>query len=178
MKKNIALFFGGIVLFVFIFITSIAWSKIFYGESKKGEEVSVLNIEYSSNGSIDTTQDAPMDNPSGDMVPYTFTVSNTSNKDSHYQLLIEEDPVSNKVGYRQEDLLKRSQLEYELKMNGKVIHKGELSSIKKNDLDERIIQGKQKNSYELTIWVHSDVNPGEWENKFYHYQVKTKVIGA
>ena len=177
MKKRIALFFAGIVLFVFIFITSIAWSRIFFNEEEVGD-VTILNIEFSDeHHSIVTTQVAPLEEPIETLEPYQFRLTNTSSHNSHYQLLLEEDPISNKIGYRQEDLLTREQLNYELSLNGSVIKKAKLSTIKNNVLDDRVIQGNKENRYTLKVWVHDQVKAGEWENKYYHYKVTVKVIG-
>ena len=141
----------------------------------------MLNIQFSDHDTtIDTTQDAPItnpENPDNPVEPYLFTIKNNSRKDSHYQLLLEEDAISNQDGYRQEQLLTRNQLEYELSLEGKVIQQDKLSTLKNNVLDDRIIQGGQTYQYALKIWEHNEVKLGEWENKYYHYKVKTKVIG-
>lgn len=177
MGKKVALFLGGVILFAFIFVASIAWSKIFYGASTP-EEITTLSIKMSPTGNqVDANQNLPSEEVTSEVVPYSFKVTNTSNKDGHYQILLEEDPISNKVGYRQEDLLTRNQLNYQLLLNGVVIKKGRLSSIKNNILDDRIIEGKQENQYILKIWVHDKVKAGEWENKYYHYKVTSKIIG-
>ena len=149
MKKKFLLFIGGIVLFLFIFVTALAWSKIFYGSSSGGNTTGILNIQLSRKTDyLDTTQAHPSSTAPSDTKPYTFVITNQSRNDSHYQVLLEEEPLSNQKGHRQEDLLKRNQLKYELSLNGKVIHEGILSDIKNNILDERIIQGKQENQYQ------------------------------
>ncbi len=179
MSRKIMLLLGGIVLFVFIFVTSIAWSKIFYGEDlNKNVEMNVLNIQLARDGNhVNTTQEYPQKEAPKGIQPYTFKVTNKSYSDSHYQILLEEEPVSNQVGYRQEDLLKRDQLNYSLVLNGKEVKNGRLSSLKNNVLDERVLQGTAENQYRLTVWVHDQVKEGEWENKYYHYKVTIKVLG-
>ncbi len=177
MRRKLVLMLGGVILFIFIMITSFAWSKIFYKDDMKQGDIAVLNIQFSEeNGVIDTTQYYPSKDAYSDIEPYSFQISNTSRHDSHYRLLLEEDPISNVVGYRQEDLLTTDQLSYELSLNGSVIKKAKLSTLKKNVLDDRIIQGNKENNYTLKIWVNDSVNVGEWENKYFHYQVKPEVI--
>ncbi len=176
MKKKLLLLLGGIVLFVFILVTSFAWSKIFYdgGSSSTGVPTLYLKLTNQKN-QVDTTQDYPSETPNDEMEPYRFSISNQSKQDGKYQLLLEEEPVSNQVGYRQEDLLTRKQLNYQLTLNHVVIKEGRLSSLKNNVLDERILQGNQENNYILRIWVHDEVKAGEWENKYYHYKVTLKA---
>ncbi len=172
MKKNwFLLVIGGVVLLAFIFGTSYAWYYFF-----KDDETVMANLEIKidDGGKGVVIRDAlPMSDEEGKKEEaYKFEVKNNGTGSGNYKLLIEETPF-NQIddGCTQETLLDRSQLRYQLLMNGKEIVLGDLDSIENNTLDFRTIGTNQRNTYELRVWVADDASNTQWQNKHYHYSI-------
>lgn len=172
MKKNwMLLVLGGVVLFCFILGTSYAWYNLFH------EEVDLtanLEIKINDKGEGVTIVDAlPVSDEEGKKVkPYVFQVKNNGNVAGNYKLLIQETPFNKiKDGCTKATLLKRSQLRYQLLMNGKELEVDNLDKIKNNTLDLRTIEVNTANNYELRVWVPESVEKTDWQNKHYHYSV-------
>ena len=72
-------------------------------------------------------------------------------------------------------MLSKSQLEYQLSLNGEVIKQGMLTDIKNNILDTRVINPDKVNNYELRIYVSESAQITEWQNKYYHFNVKIQT---
>ena len=89
MKKFILLVLAGVALFVFIFTTSILWYRFFYGEGSINNS-SLINIEISNtNNVLDESGLIPIDdNTALSLKPYEFKVTNFSDNDSVYNVLL------------------------------------------------------------------------------------------
>ena len=62
-----------------------------------------------------------------------------------------------------------------MSLNGKVIKSGDLDEIKNNILDTRSIAPSQVNNYQLRIYVAEDAQNTEWQNKYYHFEIKIQM---
>ena len=91
MKKNLFLILGGVVLFLFIVITAFMWYRIFYNPPQGGNSVSVLQIQLDKNdGVINQTNAVPIEEENiATVMPYNFSVTNTSSNDGIYKILLE-----------------------------------------------------------------------------------------
>ncbi len=171
MKSKVPLIIAGILLFIFISVTSMLWYHAFYQPKK---EVSVLQIgkDHEENATIDLSNMIPMSDEEGAQItPYEFQVQNSGDKEKEeiYRVLIEDEKLSDDPNFSSKSLLSRSQLKYQLTMNGTVIKKGKLSDIKNNILDERSIAKGKENNYQLRIYLGTNVANTAWQNKYYHY---------
>ena len=176
MKKFVLLVLAGIALFVFIFTTSILWYRFFYGEGSINN-TSLINVEISdTNNVLDESGLIPLDdNTALSLKPYEFTVTNSSDHDSIYNVLLEDSIISDDATYSSKELLSRDQLRYQLSLNGNVIKSGDLSEIDNNILDTRNIAPSQVNNYQLRIYVAEDAQNTEWQNKYYHFEIKVQT---
>ncbi len=173
MKKNILLVLSGIILFFFILITAFMWYQLFYGKTGI-TPVNVLQVSLDKeNNTLSETNAVPMsiNEVQAAITPYEFSVNNTGTKPMVYEVILEE--LSNQTS----NLLSRSQLGYQLTLNGKVIKTGMLSDINNNTLDERSIDKNSINRYQLRIFVSEKAVNTLWQNKYYQYKVNVKTKG-
>ncbi len=175
MKKKVLLLLGGIILFAFIAITSMMWYQLFYGQVKNTVPVLKIRLEKAKE-ELYTSSSVPLDFANAaSITPYVFSAINDSDKALTYKILLEEPPLSDEETFKADHLLSRSQLAYQLMMNGQLVKYGSLSEIKNNILDERNINAHTTNSYELRIYVGEQAFNSAWQNKYYHYQVIIQI---
>lgn len=171
MKRGWILVIGGVVLFLFILGTSYAWYQFFRDDDTV---LANLEIKIEDNGKGVVITDAlPISDIEGKKIePYRFAVENKGAASGNYRLLIQETPFNEiNDGCTEKDLLDRSQLRYQLLMNGNEIALGDLELVKNNILELRTIDITKKNSYELRVWVKESAFDTEWKDKHYHYSV-------
>lgn len=177
MKKKLLLVMAGVALFVFIFATSILWYNFFYNDTSSNAFVSSLRIEMDDDHNILNEDNLiPLDEETAkNLKSYDFTVNNTSNVSTTYNVIIEDSVISDDENFTNKSLLSRNQLEYQLALNGKVIKKGLLSDIKNNLLDTRNIEENKSNNYQLRIYVSEKAQNTDWQNKYYHFNIKIQT---
>lgn len=176
MKKIILLMLAGVALFAFIFSASILWYRFFY-TSPNNNSVGSVNVKLTEdNNTINEGDFIPLDDETAKGVtPYEFSVENNSDKDSSYQVLLEDSIISDDATYSSKELLSRNQLKYYLSLNGQIIKSGYLSDIENNILDTRVISASKVNQYQLRIYVPENVQNTTWQNKYYHFDVKVEM---
>lgn len=167
MTKKIFLALGGFLLIVFVTCTSFLWFKVFYyGDIGK---INTLQVQKEQDVVSLNENLVPMTEIEAQYVPnYKFSINNINDFKSSYKVVFEE--VS-----AQGDKLSKSQLNYELLLNSKVIKKGNLSQLKNDILDERDVMAGKTNNYELKVYIADSVKDGTWENKSYAYKVNIIV---
>lgn len=179
MKNKTLLLFGGIVLVILLIFGTYAWYLYFLRYSSNNStskntnsSVKVGDIEFRDDGNPVYDADAKkLEDVEVSKVPaYNFRVINNGNSEKDYTLLIEDIPA-NLVddGCSEDNLLSRSDLKYQLTLNGKVIKEDFLSNIKDNILDSQKLETKKTNNYSLKIYIHE--NASDWIGKHYHYKV-------
>lgn len=170
-KKNSLYILIGIVVIIILLALIFIFSKII-----KKDDFVINNFEISADSNIskDAFQDlGPIsDDSTGMIVPYDFSISNTKDDDSTYDLLI-EDIIEKEKG---KNILLRKYLNYELKLNDVVIKKGTMSNIKNNILDTRTMSKNSTNSYSLKIWLNEKSKETDWMNKYYSYNITVEPI--
>ena len=148
MGKKIFLVFSGVLLFLFIVGTAFLWYKDFY---------------YNNLGSVSSLQVKSV-------VPnYKFSVKNVNDFKSRYEVVYKEQEVSGK------QKLSKSQLTYQLILNGTIIKKGNLADLKNDVLDDRYIMPNTNNQYELKVYISESAKDTAWQNKSYAYKVDINV---
>ena len=170
MKKVVMLFLAGIALFAFIFATSVLWYRFFYNnDTSDSSNVSNVTIQLDDeNNIIDESGLIPLDDDTAKtLTPYQFSVKNSSDVDYTYNVLLEDSIISDDITYSSKELLSRSQLRYQLSLNGKIIETGSLGDVKNNILDTRIISSSQTNNYQLRVYVAESAQNTSWQNKYY-----------
>lgn len=176
MKKIILLLLAGVALFAFVFATSILWYRFFYYGSTNNSNINSVNVQFGTNNVIDENGLIPLDDETAKTItPYEFKVENNGDNDTTYNVLLEDGVISDDVNYTNKELLSRNQLRYQLSLNGNVIKSGDLSEIDNNILDTRNIAPSQVNNYQLRIYVAEDAQNTEWQNKYYHFEIKVQT---
>ena len=178
MKRVILLVLVGVALFVFIFATSMLWYRFFYNDNVSGtNNVSSVTIQLDDqNNVIDESGLIPLDDDSArTLTPYEFSVKNNGDNNYAYNVLLEDSIISDDITYSSKELLSRSQLRYQLILNGKEIKTGDLDDIKNNVLDVRVISSSQTNNYQLRIYVSEESQDTDWQNKYYHFDINVQA---
>lgn len=178
MKRVILLVLAGVALFAFIFATSMLWYRFFYNDNVSGtNNVSSVTIQLDDqNNVIDESGLIPLDDDSArTLTPYEFSVKNNGDNNYAYNVLLEDSIISDDITYSSKELLSRSQLRYQLVLNGKEIKTGDLDDIKNNVLDVRVISSSQTNNYQLRIYVSEESQDTDWQNKYYHFDINVQA---
>ena len=173
MKKVVMLFLAGIALFAFIFATSTLWYRFFYSSTSNDNSISSVTVQLDDeNNIIDESGLIPLDDDTAKtLTPYQFSVKNSSDVDYTYNVLLEDSIISDDITYSSKELLSRSQLRYQLSLNGKIIETGSLDDVKNNILDTRIISSSQTNNYQLRVYVAESAQKTSWQNKYYRFRM-------
>lgn len=172
--KNRKLFtIGFICLVVFIGIGTYFW--YLYFRDYEGEVLSKnVRLELLNSGRVDYINATIRD--TDEVIPiYYFRVKNNVNMPVDYEVLI-KDVLPNEVkdGCDDTSYFKREELNYELKLNNKIIKSGLLSEISNNIIDKREMDGISSNDYSLRVWLNEkDENTLD---KHYHYIVNIREI--
>ncbi len=172
MKKKLLLILAGVVLFLFIAGTSFFWYQVFYQSKEEDKEQGIANIQIQLDNNENTIHEedaVPTDNVD-QIEGYSFSVKNVGTSSGIYKVLL-EDSITNSIG----TTLSRSQLSYELFLNGLSIRSGTLDEISNNVLDERSIDGQKENQYVLKIWLSEDSMESDWKDKSYSYQINIQM---
>ncbi len=163
----------GVLLFAFCAIISFLWYRVF-----REDKIAITNLTIAlkdGGKGVDIDSLFPKSDVEAQSVPaYSFDITNTGDISGQYEILLEDSVKKDEDGYQAKKFLTRDNLKYELSLNGKVIAKNLLSTIKHNRLDTRIIGANKKNSYRLRIWV--PMNAKNWQDKTYHYRVVVKPV--
>lgn len=177
MKKVVMLFLAGIALFAFIFATSTLWYRFFYSSTSNDNSISSVTVQLDDeNNIIDESGLIPLDDDTAKtLTPYQFSVKNSSDVDYTYNVLLEDSIISDDITYSSKELLSRSQLRYQLSLNGKIIETGSLDDVKNNILDTRIISSSQTNNYQLRVYVAESAQNTSWQNKYYHFNINVQA---
>lgn len=168
MGKKIFLVFSGVLLFLFIVGTAFLWYKAFYYNNLG--IVSSLQVKKESEEVALTENLFPMSEAEASVVPnYKFSVKNVNDSKSRYEVVYKEQEVSGK------QKLSKSQLTYQLILNGTIIKKGNLADLKNDVLDDRYIMPNTNNQYELKVYISESAKDTAWQNKSYAYKVDINV---
>lgn len=168
MGKKIFLVFSGVLLFLFIVGTTFLWYKAFYYNNLG--IVSSLQVKKESEEVVLTENLFPMSETEASVVPnYKFSVKNVNDFKSRYEVVYKEQEVSGK------QKLSKSQLAYQLILNGTIIKKGNLADLKNDVLDDRYIMPNTNNQYELKVYISESAKDTVWQNKSYTYKVDINV---
>jgi hypothetical protein len=111
--------------------------------------------------------DAATDDSDSIVPVYYFSVKNTSDKDYNYTIVIEN--TDGNDGCTPDTRLTRAELEYELKLDNKVIKRAGLDTISNNILDSNVIKANSTNDYSLKIRLKN--GDTDYENKHFHYVI-------
>ena len=178
MKNKFIVVVGGIILLLFIIFGTYAWYTYFlkasgnFNINKINRTTNSSGIVFQDDGNSVYDSDATRleDTEIGEVPSYNFTVTNVKDENGSYILYIEDLPVNAiNDGCTESTLLDRSQLKYQLKLNGKIIKEDKMSKIKDNILDSRKINADTTNNYSLKIFIHDEAE--NWVGKHYHYKV-------
>ena len=57
-----------------------------------------------------------------------------------------------------------------------MIASDDMSEIKNNIIDERIIPVSKTNKYQLKVWIPQSANNTNWRGKYYRYKVNIQAV--
>lgn len=158
---------SAIAIITFTLISTIVWFNFFDKDTKQNI---ISNQLYISNNDKQVIDNIDIENTVMNIDTYNFSIENTSKHEISYKLLLTEVPLAELTdGCKEDDLLKRNELVYELSLNGKSIIKDDMSNIENNIIDIKTIDGNSTNKYELKFWIKSGTT--NYLNKHYHYQI-------
>lgn len=158
MKKNFKVVLSIFVLLILLGLLSYLFFAIF--KDKHPFIISKLEVSFSDVDRAVVNEDFTLSKE--DIKPYTFSIINKEKIDTKYKVIL-VDNSENK------NSIDRSDLKYELVLNGSVINTGQLSKIRDNVLDVRTISKNSTNQYQVKIWLDSDRH---FENITYTYSIK------
>ncbi len=92
---------------------------------------------------------------------YSFKVMNKNMVDTSYSIILDDNTDN-------DNSISRDKINYQLILNNYVVRAGELSDIKDNILDTRLIEKGHTNNYTFKIWT-DEINTN---NKVYEYKLK------
>ncbi len=174
MKNRGVLSIAIVSLFIFVGISTYLWYIYFHDYEEELIAASpamrfIKGVELINSGNVNYVNANVEDDDS--IVPtYYFTVKNHSDKDYNYVILLED--IEGSDGCTPETRFKRSELEYELFLDGVVLKNDSLSTLKNNVLDINTIKVNGINDYSLKIKLKdSDI---DYESKHFHYIINMK----
>ena len=173
--KNKKIFTVAIIcLIIFMGIAAYLWYIYFHDYEKKlidenckSEFVNL--VELKNTGNVNYVN-ADVDDSDSVVPVYYFSVINNSEKDFEYEVVIEDREGND--GCDASSRLKREELEYELRLDNKIIKKAGLDTLTKNVIDTNIIKNKSTNDYSLKIKLKND--DIDYHDKHFHYVVNIK----
>ena len=174
MKNKMVFRIAFISLIIFIIVATYFWF-LFFREYEGKTTVEKVRFELINNGGINYIN-AVVNDLEENIPVYYFRVKNNINENINYEIYLEDvNPSIVKDGCSENMLFTRDQLNYELKLENRVIKSGVLASLNKNVLDVNVIPGNSINDYSLRIWLNDHAE--EDIQKHYHYIVNIREIG-
>ncbi len=174
LKNKSLLTIGVICLVIFIGISAYLW--YLYFQDYEGKVIAqdeglefMRSVEFENSGPIYYVN-ASVDDDDKVIPKYYFRVKNSAKKDYEYNLYLEDS--EGKDGCSSGTRFKRSDLQYELKLDNKVVKSGGLDTLENNLLDSRKVSKDSINDYSLKVWLKDDY-VGK-EQLHYHYIVTLK----
>ena len=162
---------GIICILFFVGLLTYFWYLYFRGYEKEFLAKNV-RLEIINNGKTTYFNAIPNDDDS--VIPvYYFRVRNNVDVPLSYEIYIEDvKPSSVNDGCTDATFFTREELNYELRLNNKVIKTGSLASLEGNVLDRQDLEGTTINNYAFRVWL-DDKNERSL-GKHYHYVVNIR----
>ncbi len=175
-SKWLWLILGGFLLVAFILGTSYAWYLLF-----SDTKVMVANLAISfedSNRQVHLQDSFPISDELGKQVtPYVFSITNTGTVTGTYRLIFkEQSPDIANDGCTPYNQLRKDQMKYQLILNQIPIAFGNLGDLENDILDLRKILPKEKNYYQLRVWIDQDQLGEDVINRHFHYTVEVQSV--
>ena len=160
-------------LVFFVLVATYFW-YLYFKEYESNTTKEYVRYELINNGGIDYINAVPND-LEANIPNYYFRVKNNSNDEIKYEIFLKKvNPNEVNDGCSTDMLFTESELNYELKLDNRVIKSGILSSLKNNILDNNKVLGKSINDYSLRIWLNESASSNLL--KHYHYIVDIREI--
>lgn len=165
---------GVFSLVIFMIFASILWYLYFNNYEGKllsqNENTSFIRgVELINSGEINYLNATNTDDDS--IIPtYYFRVKNNTHQKYSYVLYFEN--ATSNDGCTPATAFTRNDLEYELKLDNKIIKKDGLNTIQNNVLDINTVNANSVNDYSLKVRLKENVT--DYANKHFHYIVTMK----
>ena len=171
MKNKTVFKIAFISLVLFIIAGTYFWYLFFKNYEGKNIEQEI-RLELINNGGINYINAVPND-VDANIPIYYFRIRNNINEQINYEINLEEvSPDKVNDGCNAGMLFTKDELNYELKLDNRVIKKGVLSSLNNNVLDINKINAKSFNDYSLRIWLNETAKDSL--EKHYHYIINVR----
>ena len=171
MKNKTVFKLAYISLFVFVIVATYFWFLYFrdYEGSVTKEKV---RLELINNGGINYVNAVPND-VEENIPTYYFRIKNNSNDDIKYDIFLQNvNPSDVNDGCDTNTTFSSDELNYELKLDNRVIKSGVLSMISNGILDNNKVSGDSINDYSLRIWLNDKADKSLL--KHYHYTISIR----
>ena len=171
MKNRSTLKIGIICAGIFILLTSYFWYLYFH--EYEGEVLANnVRVELVNSGHVDYIN-AIVNDDERNIPTYYFRVQNFVETPVYYDVLINDvKPSEAKDGCSDGTLFTREELDYELKLDNKVIRTGTLSELKDNILDSNELETIGVKDYSIRIYLNE--NAKNSLDKHYHYTISLR----
>ncbi len=173
MKNKTVFKIAFISLVIFVLVATYFWFLYFkdYEGSIKEEKI---RYELINNGGINYINAVPND-LEANIPTYYFRVKNNINDAIKYEIFLQNvSPSEVNDGCSDGMIFASSELNYELKLDNRVISTGNLSTLTNNVLDNNRVLGNSVNDYSLRIWLNESASTNLL--KHYHYIVSIREI--
>lgn len=174
MKSKNIIVVGIFSLIIFMGIATYLWYLYFHEYEGKllaqnTEYDFTRGVELVNSGST-TYLNATNEDDDAIIPTYYFRVKNNMDKDFNYVIYFENAEAND--GCTKDTTFSRDELEYELKLDNKVIKTGGLETINNNVLDVNTIAKNSIKDYALKVRLKSSVT--DYDNKHFHYVINMK----
>ena len=165
---------GFVCVLVLVGIGTYLWYLYFHEYESEVLLTKNVRLEIINNGRTNYINAVPNDDEN--VIPvYYFRVKNYVDVPLSYEIYLQDvSPTEAGDGCSWETAFTRNDLDYELKLDNKVVSSGKLSELKKDVLDRQRLDGTDTLDYSLRIWVNKDVI--HTLGRHYHYVVNIREI--
>lgn len=155
-----------IVITILLTVSVCVLTFLFFQLFTDKETALISNLEISFNQNDDNTIDYNNIKTYEKSENYKFKIKNKGETTTKYKVVI----VDNS---KEKTSIDRSNLNYELYLNNRVLHHGRLSQIEDDTLDVNTVKKDSTNSYSIRIWVDEEKDT---QDKVYKYYLKVVPV--
>ena len=171
MKNKTVFKLAFISLVIFVIVATYFWF-LYFKDYEGTVTKEKIRLELINNGGINYINAVP--NDIEENIPiYYFRIKNSANEAVNYDIFLQNvSPSEANDGCSSDMIFTSKELNYELKLDNKVIKTGVLSSLNNNVLDNNKVSGNSVNDYSLRIWLNDDAEGNLL--KHYHYTISIR----
>ena len=171
MKNKTVFKIAFISLIIFVIIATYFWF-LYFNDLEGSTTKEKIRLELINNGGINYIN-AVVNDLEENIPNYYFRVKNNTDDNINYEIILQTvSPREVNDGCSDGTLFNSNELNYELKLDNKIIKTGVLSSLSNSILDGNNVKGNSINDYSLRIWLNEKAT--DTLSKHYHYIVSIR----